>query len=305
MNMHLLRIFVTVVDAGSFSRAADALSISQPAVSKAVRELETQLDTILLDRQGRSFQPSEPGQALHTYGRSIFALEREAHETLAAFYGLKRGRLTIGASTTIATYWLPPLIAAFHRRHPQIEIRLISENTKQIIELLIDCQLDVALIEGPVGETRIEKRLWFSEEMVVISANSAPAYDSVDMAKTLSDQVWIMREPGSGSREATEALLQELGTSNPRVIEVGSNEAIVQTVSSGIGLGVVPRICARDQLKLGRIKQVDLGKPSIRRQLYRIRLQHRMVSQVAIAFEALLANQDVYPMRADAERQLD
>jgi LysR family transcriptional regulator, transcriptional activator of the cysJI operon len=290
MNLHLLRIFVAVVDAGSFSRAAEALTISQPAVSKAVRELESQLETTLLDRQGRSFRPSEPGQALHTYGRSIFALEREAHETLAAFYGLERGRLTIGASTTIATYWLPPLIATFQRRHPDIEIRLISENTKQIIELLIDCQVDVALVEGPTAEPRVEKRPWFSEEMVVISANPDSTHDAADMAKPLCDQVWVMREPGSGSREATEALLQELGTTSPRTIEVGSNEAIVQTVSSGIGLGVVPRICARDQLRLGRIKQVDLGKPSICRQLYRIRLPHRMVSQVAIAFEALLAD---------------
>src|SRR5699024_2962413 len=123
MNLHLLRIFVAVVDAGSFSRAAEALEISQPAVSKAVRELESQLETTLLDRQARTFQLSEPGQVLHTYGRSIFALEREAQETVAAFYGLERGRLIIGASTPIATYWLPPLIAEFHRRHPHIEIR--------------------------------------------------------------------------------------------------------------------------------------------------------------------------------------
>ena len=295
MNLHLLRIFIAVVDAGSFSRAAEALAISQPAVSKAVRELETQLETTLLDRKGRSFRPSEPGQSLYSYGRSIFALEREAHEMLAAFYGLERGRLTIGASTTIATYWLPPLIAVFHRLHPHIDIRLISGNTKQIVELLVDCQLDVALVEGAVFEPRIEQRLWFSEEMVVISANPALAHDAVEMAKPLSDQVWVMREPGSGTREATEALLQELGTSSPRMMEVGSNEAIVQTVSAGIGLGVVPRICARDQLRLGRIRQVDLGTAPIRRQLYRIRLPHRMVSQVAIAFEALLADKTLIP----------
>jgi DNA-binding transcriptional LysR family regulator len=290
MNLHLLRIFVAVVESGSFSRAAETLAISQPAVSKAVRELESQLETTLLDRQGRTFQSSEPGQALYTYGRSIFALEREAHETLAAFYGLERGRLTIGASTTIATYWLPPLIADFHLHHPHIEIRLISENTKQIIELLIDCQVDVALVEGPAAEPRVETRPWFSEEMVVIAASHpGSTLDEADTAKSLADQVWVMREPGSGSREATEALLHELGTSSPRTIEVGSNEAIVQTVSSGIGLGLVPRICARDQLRLGRVRQVDLGKPAVRRQLYRVRLPHRTVSQAAIAFEALLA----------------
>ncbi|WP_104205086.1 LysR family transcriptional regulator [Billgrantia saliphila] len=287
MNLHLLRIFVSVVEAGSFSRAAEALEISQPAVSKAVRELESQLETPLLDRQGRSFKPSEPGHALYDYGRSIFALEREAQETLAAFYGLERGRLTIGASTTIATYWLPPLIAEFHARHPHIEIRLISENTKQIVELLIDCRLDVALVEGQVSDSRVEARNWFKEDMVVIAADSPERAmrNPVIDAQT----VWVVREHGSGSREATEALLSELDIRPPHTIEVGSNEAIVQTVSSGIGLGLVPRICARDQLRLGQVKQVDIGRPAIERQLYRVRLPHRTISQAGIAFEAMLS----------------
>lgn len=290
MNLHLLRIFVAVVDAGSFSRAAEALEISQPAVSKAVRELESQLETTLLDRQGRSFRPSEPGQALHTYGRSIFALEREAHEAVAAFYGLERGRLTIGASTTIATYWLPPLVAEFHRRHPRIEIRLVSENTKQIIESLIDCQVDVALVEGMTADPRVEARPWFEEEMVVIAADSPePNQQPTETTSPAAEPVWVVREPGSGTREATDSLLGELGMASPQTIEVGSNEAIVQTVSSGIGLGLVPRICARDQLRLGQVREVDIGKPAIQRQLYRVRLPHRTVSQVAIAFEALLS----------------
>lgn len=288
MNLHLLRIFVSVVEAGSFSRAAEALEISQPAVSKGVRELESQLETTLLDRQGRSFMPSEPGQALYNYGRSIFALEREAQETLAAFYGLERGSLTIGASTTIATYWLPPLIAEFHSRHPHIEIRVLSENTKQIVELLIDCRLDVALIEGWVADPRVEARPWFKEEMVVIATHS-PELAMLDPVSMSDESVWVVREHGSGSREATEALLRDLGTQPSRTIEVGSNEAIVQSVSSGIGLGLVPRICARDQLRLGQVRQLDIRKPAIQRQLYRVRLPHRTISQAGIAFEAMLA----------------
>lgn len=290
MNLHLLRIFVAVVEARSFSRAAGPLGISQPAVSKAVRELESQLETTLLDRQGRSFRPSESGQALYNYGRSIFALEREAHEALAAFYGLDRGRLTIGASTTIATYWLPPLLVDFQRQHPHIEIRLISENTKQIIELLIDHQVDVALIEGTVADPRVEARPWFSEEMIVVAADHPHLRpDEASISRFLAEQVWVVRERGSGSRDATEALLADLGVGQPKTIEVGSNEAIVQTVASGMGLGLVPRICAWDQLQLRRVRQVAIGKPAIRRQLYRVRLPHRTVSQAAIAFEALLA----------------
>lgn len=289
MNLHLLRIFVAVVEDRSFSRAAEKLEISQPAVSKAVKELESQLETPLLDRHGRSFQLSEPGHALYDYGRSIFALEREAQRTVTAFYGLDRGRLTIGASTTIATYWLPPLLAEFQNRHPDIEIRLLSENTKQIIELLIDCKVDVALVEGPTADRRVEARPWFKEEMVLITAakEAHPGYSGD--SRTLSEQIWVVREHGSGSREATEELFRVLGTTSPKMIEVGSNEAIVQTVASGAGLGLVPRICARDQLKLHKVRQLALDTSIIQRQLYRIRLPHRTVSQAAIAFEALIA----------------
>lgn len=290
MNLHLLRIFVAVVEAGSFSRAAEPLGISQPAVSKAVRELESQLETTLLDRQGRSFRPSEPGQALYSYGKSIFALEREAHEAVAAFYGLDRGQLTIGASTTIATYWLPPFLADFQRQHPHIEIRLISENTKQIIDLLIDYQVDVALVEGTVTDPHVEARPWFKEEMVVIAANNSCSEDGkTEASLPLAEQLWVVRERGSGSRDATESLLADLGAVRPKTIEVGSNEAIVQTVASGIGVGLVPRICARDQLKLRRVRQITIDKPAIERQFYRVRLPHRTVSQAAIAFEALLS----------------
>lgn len=290
MNLHLLRIFVTVIDAQSFSRAAELLDISQPAASKAVRELETQLDTVLLERQGRSFSTTEPGQALYDYGRSILALEREATEAVKAFYNLERGRLTIGASTTIATYWLPPHLVAFQRRYPGIELRVMSANTSQIAELLLDCAVDVALVEGPVADPRLDSRLWRDEEMIVVAPGqpAARAGGSADAA-ALGEELWVVRERGSGSREATDRLLAELGLAAPKTIEVGSNEAIVQTVAAGIGLGVVPRVCARDQLALGRVRRLALDRGPIRRDLYRVRLPQRPVSQAALAFEALLA----------------
>lgn len=293
MNLHLLRIFVTVVEANSFSRAADLLGISQPATSKAVRELEAQLDTVLLDRRGKSFRPSEPGQVLYDHGRAIFAIEREADEAVKSFYTLESGRLVIGASTTIASYWLPPLLKTFHSRHPRIELRVIGANTRRITELLLDCQVDVALVEGVVADARIDIRPWRTEEVIVIAPREADgairAGDAALAPAPAAAATWIMRERGSGSRDATERLLEEVGLDAPRTIEVFSNEAVVQAVASGIGLGVVPKICARDQLALGRVRKYNLGTGLIRRQLYRMRLPHRPVSQSALVFEALLA----------------
>lgn len=288
MNLHLLRIFATVVETASFSRAAELLGISQPATSKAVKELEVQLDTVLLDRRGRSFRPSEPGQALYQHARAIFALEREADEAVRSFYALERGRLVIGASTTIATYWLPPFLRTFHQRHPRIDLHIVGANTRRITELLLDCAVDVALVEGAVTDTRIEVRPWRSEEMIVIAPRTAEAATTADEGAP-AQRTWILRERGSGSREATERLLEKAGIHAPPTIEVFSNEAVVQAVASGIGLGVVPRICARDQLALGRVRKLNVDTGPITRQLYRMRLPHRPVSQSALAFEGLLA----------------
>lgn len=294
MNLNLLRIFVAVAEAGSFSRAADALGISQPAVSKAVRELESQLDTVFLERKGRQLTLSEPGRLLFDYGRSIFALEHEAQEAVRAFGSLERGQLTIGASTTAATYWLPPLLTRFATRYPGIALQLVSANTAHIAELLLDCAIDVAIVEGPVADERFETVPWHEEEMVVIVPRDHPLSGGVRPpgAAHLEREVWVVREPGSGSREATDAVLAEWGIAPPRTIEVGSNEAIVQTVAAGSAIGLVPRICARDQLALGRVRHIQPHiQPSsgpILRRLYRMRLPQRPISHAALAFEALL-----------------
>ena len=291
MNLHLLRVFVTVVESGSFSRAAEKLAISQPAVSKAVRELESQIETTLLERQGRKIATSEVGKILFNYGKNIFAIEDKAEEAITAFHDLEKGHVTIGASTTVATYWLPPLIARFQSEHPNIEIRLLSGNTQEVVKLLIDCQIDVALVEGNTNDPRVEARPWLQENMVVIRGFSENWPNRLsDFIHIAERAYWVVREPGSGSREQTDLFLRRMGISEVKKIEVGSNEAVIQTVSSGIGLGLVPSICARDQIKLKKIVKLDVGDFSVRRQLFSIRLPHRMLSQAAIAFEALLSD---------------
>lgn len=289
MNLHLLRIFATVVENQSFSRAAEALGVSQPAVSKAVRELESQLDVVLLDRGGRQFQVSEPGKVLHAYAKDIFALEHAAVDAVQAFYAMDRGTLVIGASTTIAAYWLPPLIAAFVREHSGVTVRVQSGNTQAVAQWLLDTEVDVALVEGPVEDERLELRPWRQERMVIVAPrDNQQGGKPLDAAK-LNHRTWILREPGSGSREVVERELARLGIAMGRLQEVGSNEAIVQSVVAGLGLGMVPRVCAEDQLALGKIVELKLASGELARELYRLRLPRRPISQAALAFEALIA----------------
>lgn len=281
MNLHLLKIFTVAVRESSFTAAAEVLGISQPAVSQAVRELESQLDTLLLDRRGRFFTPNPAGHMLYEYGRSIYALEEEASETLRAFRDLERGELIIGASTTLANYWLPSLVQEFSSRYPHIQIKVRGANTSAIANLLLDCKVDLALVEGAVEDTRIESRIWRSEEMIAITA------PSVHGIRGKKPGVWVVREEGSGSREFALEWLKQAGQA-PQLLEVSSNEAIIQTVAAGLGAGIVPKIAVRDQLALGRVKPLKLDGQRHHRPLYRLRLPRRPVSNAALAFEALL-----------------
>ncbi|WP_138516190.1 LysR family transcriptional regulator [Limnobacter alexandrii] len=284
MNLHLLRIFVCAVEVNSFTKAAEQLGISQPAVSKAVRELESQLDTLLLERQGKYFKPNEAGQVLFDYGKSLFAMEREASEVLRAFKNLERGRLIVGASTTVASYWLAPYLKKFSDKYPGVDVQVVGANTESVAQLLLDCAVDVALVEGAVNDERIETRLWRTEEMVAI----APSFENSARKRDLEQQVWILREQGSGSRNVAEQLLMNKGIQTLRTLEMNSNEAIIQAVAAGCGVGIVPKITARDQLALRRVKRFALGSGKMERPLFRLRLPHRPLSNAALAFEALL-----------------
>lgn len=288
MNLHLLRIFAAVVEQKSFSKAAEVQGVSQPAVSKAVRELEDQLQVVLLERGGRSFRPSEAGQMLYKYARGIFAMERAAIEAVQAYSELDRGSLVIGASTTIAAYWLPRHIAEFASQHPGVNLRLLSGNTRQVAQWLLDCDIDVALVEGTIDDERLEVRPWLHERMLIVAAaNTFPA-GRKQRAADLGSQRWLMREPGSGSRSVMENELARLEITPGRSIEAGSNEIIVQMAAAGLGIGMVPEVAAADAIKLGRIQSVELVEGEINRELFRLRLPRRPVSQSALAFEAMI-----------------
>lgn len=291
MNLHLLRFFSAVVEHGSFSRAAEVLGVSQPAVSKSVRELEDQLDVVLIERGARGVALTEAGRVLQDYAQGMWAMERAATEAVQAYANLERGSLKIGASTTIAAYWLPAFVARFARAHPGIDISLSSNNTQTIAERLLECAIDIALVEGPVEDARIETRPWREEALVIVAARDhALAGRDGASAAELAGATWVIREPGSGSREVAARWLDTLGIAVTRSLEAGSTEAIVQAVAAGAGLAIVPRVSVADQLALGKVAELRLEGVQLSRTLYRIRLPRRPLTPAALAFEALIAS---------------
>lgn len=289
LNLHHLRVFTAVAEHGGFSRAAVALRLSQPAVSKSVQELERQVGLALFDRVGRSPKLTDAGESLLVRARELFGVARMAEEELAALRGLERGILRVGASTTVATYFLPAILARFHAQHPGVRLRVLSANTRAVAHKLLEGRLDIALVEGPVHHERISVVPWREDELVVIAPASHPLLRKRRVVPLdFADEPFILREPGSGTRQVAESELARYGVHPTASMQLGSTEAIKQAVASGLGLAVVSKASAADQLALGYIAVVRLRGVTFRRELSELQLIGRRPSVSAAAFRTLL-----------------
>lgn len=288
MNLHHLRLFAAVVEHGGFTRAAAALRVSQPAISKSIKELERDTNLSLLDRSGKSVRLTTAGHLLYERARELFGVERTAERELRELRGLKRGVLRIAASTTIATYLLPAVLGRFHLRHPHVRIQTASTNTRTVLRLLLESRVDVALVEGPVSHPRVDVIPWRDDELVVIAPPDHPLVARRVVVSQLAEQQFLVREPGSGTRVVTELALARHGIRLTNTIRLGGTEAIKQAVAAGLGLAVVSRAAAADQLALGRIAVLDLPDLTIRRTFTQLRLRDRAMTVAGQELESLL-----------------
>lgn len=290
LNLHHLRVFARVAQEGGFTRAAQSLRLSQPAVSKAVRELERQTGVPLLERAGRATRLTAAGEALYARARELFAVEQSAEEELHALRGLSGGVLRVGASTTVATYLLFPYLARFRQANPRVELRVSSANTRAIARALLERRLDIALVEGPVRHPRIEVVPWRDDELVVICPPSHRFASKRSIRlDDLAAEPLIVRERGSGTRKVAERALAACGVAPTVALQLGSTEAIKQAVAAGLGVAFVSRFAVEEQVKLGRIAAVRVREAAVGRMLTELRLRGRTPGPATVAFRELLA----------------
>lgn len=295
LNLHLLRMFVAVARVGSFSRAAEGMNLSQPALSKGVRDFELQVGCRLLNRSQKGVVPTAEGLALLKYAEDLFAAERAAEEMLSSKRNLNNGSLRIGASTTIATYMLAPYLGAFHRAYPGIDLHLVSANTREIAEQMAAQEIDIGLVEGPIDEGVVVAEKWRTDVMKLIVSEHhefASAVEPID-PQLLGGEVLILREPGSGSREVVTQALASNNIEPLRFLEIGSTAAIKQAVAAGIGVSIVSTVATRDQVRLGYLKAVELRGITVERSLWRLRLSDRTPRPAARVFDNLLDDPEV------------
>lgn len=268
LNLHQVRLFTTVVESRTFSAAANALSVSQPALSKAVQELEHNLGMTLLVRTRRGVKLTSEGEILYSHSRQLFAVERAAESALDELKGLLRGHLSVGASSTIGIYMLPALMGTYHHLYPQIELFLDIGNTQQIIDHLVDHRLDVAFAEGPVNDPTLVVIPWQEDELVVIAAPDHPlSHKSMLTVRDLTNTPLIVRENGSGTREVGTAALAEHDVYPPIAMELASTEAVKQAVSAQLGIAVVSTSTIQMELALQKLVVLPIQNLVIRRSL--------------------------------------
>jgi DNA-binding transcriptional LysR family regulator len=297
LNLHLLRMFFTVVRSESFSRAAEILNVSQPAISKGVRDFELQIGCRLLNRSPKGVVPTSEGLALSRHAETLFAAERAAEEELSALRGLHNGSLRIGASTTIAAYMLARYLGAFHRAHPGVDLHLVSANTRDIAEQTVNQEIDIGLVEGPVEDKNLVAQPWRTDIMQLIVAQDhafASATEPID-PRQIKNEVLIVREPGSGSREVVTQALVSCGIEPARTLEIGSTAAIKQAVAAGLGVSIISAASVKDQVQLGRLKTISMRGVTIERTLWQLKLLGRIAMPAAHVFEKMLFDRVSFP----------
>jgi len=249
-----------VIDSGGFSKAAEKLYISQPAVSVQVRELERFYGAPLLERTGRRLQLTEAGRLVYDYGRRLISLAQELEGALDDLKGLRAGRLLVGASTTVGEYVLTPVLGEFKRRYPQVEIDLEIANTRRVVQLILDHNLDIGLIGDEEAVTpQLRAEPYRRDDIVLIVP---PGHRFLSMASVepygLEEEPFILRETGSATRKYAEKALAALGLRIRVAMELGSNEAIKRAVAAGLGISMLSRYAIDVDIAAGRLAMANV-----------------------------------------------
>lgn len=289
MNLHQLRIFHMVARLGSYSRAAEELKISQPSVSIQVGDLERSLGVDLFEQLGKRIYLTEAGRVLEEYAQRILGLFDEASAAVAEVRGVHRGRLAIGATNIPGTYLLPRALFSFQERFPQITVSLEIGTARRIQERVLRNEVELGVVGWEISAQNLVSRRFYEDEIVLVvpPGHRLAAGGPVPLG-TLRDERVIMRERGSGTREAVEAALREANLALPAAMELGSGEAIKEAVAAGLGVSFLSSLAVAADTAAGRLVRVLLEGITITQPFVLIQHRDKRPSQAMTALIELL-----------------
>lgn len=258
MDDHKLRVFCTVAETKSFSKASEIIHLTQPAVSLQVQALEEIYGIRLFDRSNNTVVLTRAGTLLYKYAREILALYSSAEKEIGEITGLVKGNLSVGASTTIANYLLPAVIVAFKEKYPNIKVNLHVGNTRGVVDFLNSGNIDIGLVEGEVQRQKIVIEKLLTDELVLIMSPAHPWAKKKDIPiSELTEEPIIIREEGSGTRQMIDRNLEKVGLSLQDLkvsLILGSTEAIKSAVEDGMGISIISAWAAKKEARFGTLK---------------------------------------------------
>lgn len=288
MNIGSLKMFCLVVDEGTISQAARLAYVSQPAVTRQIHQLEDFYGTLLFDRVDGKLKVTEAGKMLYPYAKAIVHDLTLSLETLKQVMGETDEHLKIGASLTIGEYSLPSILGNFKKQAQDTRVSLIIKNTPSILEELSNDEIDLALVEGTVENTKnfhVEK--FAEDELILVHTFDHPWKDKqeIDLEELVAERM-IWREANSGTRMIVENILEEYGILHrlENYMELGTTQAIKSAIEAGLGIGFLPRLTVQRELELQFLKEVKIKGLHLKRDLWLVEKSQRFNKNSVISF---------------------
>lgn len=256
-----LKTFITVVEYKNFTKAGEILHLSQPSVSAHVKNLESRFQTTLIHRsvKQKTIVITESGQKLYRYAKEILDLTDLAYEEVSNNHHVHKGHIRVGASLTIGEYILPAFLGEFVKKYPNIEVEVCINNTSIISEQVKSLTLDIGLIEGANVSAYFNQE-YFSEDQLVLALPYHEDFDPKHFYfELLNNKTWIVRETGSGTREYVDLFLSSHEIIPKQIMVMGSNYAIVQAVSNGLGVTIMSHVITNLPEAQGKINTIPLN----------------------------------------------
>jgi DNA-binding transcriptional LysR family regulator len=288
ITIRQFQIFEAVAQHLSYTRAAELLYLSQPAVSMQIKQLESEVEMPLFERMGKKLFLTEAGEELLIYARNISRQLVELDDVFDDMRGSEKGRLTIAVATT-ANYFALKLLGEFYRRFSGTNISLDVTNRESLLNHLNDNTVDMVIMGQPPEGLDVEATPFLDNPLVVIAPKGHRLANEKQIPlSVLQQETFIMREHGSGTRIAMERFFEQSGYSISSVMEMSSNEAINQAVEAGLGLGIVSHHTLELELALGRLEVLDVESFPIMRHWYLVHRKGKRLTALMEAFKRLV-----------------
>ncbi len=268
-SLRQLEVFVAIAHQQNLTRAADELAMSQSAASSSLKDLESQFGLQLFDRIGKRLQLNEQGRLLRPQAEALLAQARDFEQSLLQH--ADAGPLNVGATLSIGNYLAVGLMAEYMERYPQASLQLDVANTRHIVDRVLNYELDVGLIEGELNHPDLDMIPWRRDELAVFCHPAHPlAAQGTVSDSELRQTRWILREAGSGTRQAFDRAMSGLLPDLTIAIELQHTEAIKRAVEAQLGIGCLSMITLTDAFQRGSLKRLHVPGRDFSRQLYLI-----------------------------------